>query len=400
MTLELIYKINLMSSKIKILQVIPRLGYGGAETGCFDLAHYLSENNCSSFIVTSGGELIKYIDKKKVKLIRLPVHSKNPILMLFNSLALIAIILFFNISIVHARSRAPAWSCLLATKITRKKFVTTFHGTYNFNNGVKKFYNSVMLKSDLIIAGSNFIFSHINKNYSDYLDLKKKFLVIFRGINTEYYNSKKIVQADENKILKQWDIEKYVDLKNIPLILLPGRLTHWKGQEMFIEALYNVNKEMPDKEFFAVILGSDQGRKVYKKKLIRLVEQYRLQNCIKFIDKCELMPIAYKVSDIVVSSSIEPEAFGRVSVEAQSMEKPILASDIGGSKETIINDKTGFLFEAGKPESLSKKLIHVLNLDESTLKFVGIEGRKNVIKKFNIEKMCFSTYSEYKKLIN
>jgi len=400
MTLELIYKINLMSSKIKILQVIPRLGYGGAETGCFDLAHYLSENNCSSFIVTSGGELIKYINKKKVKLIRLPVHSKNPILMLFNFLALIAIILVFNISIVHARSRAPAWSCLLATKITRRKFVTTFHGTYNFSNSLKKFYNSVMLRSDLIIAGSNFIFSHINENYSDYLNLNKKFLVIFRGINTEYFDSKKIVQVDENKILKQWDIEKYVDLKDIPLILLPGRLTYWKGQEMFIEALYNINKEMPDIKFFAVILGSDQGRKVYKKKLVRLVEQYRLQNCVKFIDKCELMPLAYKVSDIVVSSSVEPEAFGRVSVEAQSMEKPIIASNIGGSKETIINDKTGFLFEAGKPESLSKRLIHVLNLDESTLKFIGIEGRKNVVKKFNIEKMCFSTYSEYKKLIN
>ena len=389
-----------MSSKIKVLQVIPRLGYGGAETGCFDLAHYLSENNCSSFIVTSGGELIKYINKKKVKVIRLPVHSKNPILMLFNFLALTAIILFFNISIVHARSRAPAWSCLLAAKITRRKFVTTFHGTYNFSNSLKKFYNSVMLRSDLIIAGSNFIFSHINENYADYLNLNKKFLVIFRGINTEYFNSKKIVQADENKILKQWDIEKYVDLKNIPLILLPGRLTSWKGQEMFIEALHNVHREMPDKEFFAVILGSDQGRKVYKKKLIRLVEQYRLQNYIKFVDNCELMPIAYKVADVIVSSSIEPEAFGRVSVEAQSMEKPIIASDIGGSKETIINDKTGFLFEAGKSESLSKRLIHVLNLDESTLKFIGIEGRKNVVKKFNIEKMCVSTYSEYKKLID
>ena len=388
-----------MSSKIKILQVIPRLGYGGAETGCFDLAHYLSENNCSSFIVTSGGELIKYINKKKVKLIRLPVHSKNPILMLFNFLALTAIILFFNISIVHARSRAPAWSCLLAAKITRRKFVTTFHGTYNFSNSLKKFYNSVMLRSDLIIAGSNFIFSHINENYADYLNLNKKFLVIFRGINTEYFNSKKIVQADENKILKQWDIEKYVDLKNIPLILLPGRLTSWKGQEMFIEALHNVHREMPDKEFFAVILGSDQGRKVYKKKLIRLVEQYRLQNCIKFIDKCELMPLAYKISKIVVSSSIEPEAFGRVSIEAQSMEKPIIASNIGGSNETIISDKTGFLFEAGKPEELSKKIIHVLNLSESTLNSIGIEGRKNVVKKFNIEKMCFSTYSEYKKLI-
>ena len=163
MTLELIYKINLMSSKIKILQVIPRLGYGGAETGCYDLAHYLSENGCSSYIVTSGGELIKYIDKKKVKLIKLPVQSKNPLLILLNSLILILVILFFNISIVHARSRAPAWSCLFATKITRRKFVTTFHGTYNFKNPLKKYYNSVMLKSDLIIAGSNFIFLTLMK---------------------------------------------------------------------------------------------------------------------------------------------------------------------------------------------------------------------------------------------
>jgi len=383
-----------MSSKIKILQVIPRLGYGGTETGCYDLAHYLSENNCVSFIVTSGGELIKYVNKKKVRLIRLPVHSKNPILMLFNSLALIAIILIFNISIVHARSRAPAWSCLLATKITRRKFVTTFHGTYNFNNSLKKYYNSVMLKSNLIVAGSNFIFSHINENYSNYLNLNKKFLVIFRGINTEYFNPNKILESDEKKLLSQWKI-----VKDKPLILLPGRLTSWKGQEMFIEALSLTNKEMPEKNFTAVILGSDQGRKVYKKKLIRLVEQYRLQNHIRFIDKCELMPLAYKVSDIVVSSSIEPEAFGRVPVEAQAMEKPIIASNIGGSTETIVDDKTGFLFESGKSEALCKKLIHVLNLDESTLKFIGIEGRKNVVKKFNVEKMCFSTYSEYKKII-
>jgi len=395
MTLELIYKINLMSSKIKILQVIPRLGYGGAETGCYDLAHYLSENGCSSYIVTSGGELIKYIDKKKVKLIRLPVQSKNPLLILLNSLILILVILFFNISIVHARSRAPAWSCLFATKITRRKFVTTFHGTYNFKNPLKKYYNSVMLKSDLIIAGSNFIFSHINENYSKYLDLNKKFLVIFRGINTEYFNPNKIHQSDEKKLISQWNINK-----ERPLILLPGRLTSWKGQEMFIEALNLVNKEMPDQPFSAVILGSDQGRKVYKKKLSRLVEQYRLNNQVQFFDKCELMPLAYKISDIIVSASIEPETFGRVSAEAQSMEKPIIASNIGGSNETIVNDKTGFLFEAGKPEELSKKIIHALNLDESTLKFIGIEGRKNVIKKFNIEKMCFSTYSEYKKLIN
>ena len=385
-----------MKSKIKVLQVIPRLGYGGSETGCYDLAHYLVENDCSSYIVTSGGELLRYVNKKKVKVIRLPVHSKNPILMFFNSLILIFIILFFNISIVHARSRAPAWSCLLATKVTRRKFVTTFHGTYNFNGFMKKFYNSVMLRSDLIIAGSNFIFSHINENYSEYLiNLKKKFLVIFRGINTDYFNSNIIKQLEENKLISFWNIDK-----NKKLILLPGRLTSWKGQEMFIEAINLVNKEIDPETFNVVILGSDQGRKIYKQKLLRLVEQHRLANQVKFIDNCKNMPVAYKISDLIVSSSIEPEAFGRVSVEAQSMEKPIIASNIGGSKETITNDKTGFLFEAGKPESLSKKIIEVLQLDETTLKSLGNEGRKNVIKKFNIEKMCFSTYLEYKKLIN
>ena len=147
-----------MSSNFKVLQVIPKLGYGGAETGCYDIAHYLPENGCDSFIVTSGGELLKFVDKNKVKIIRLPVHSKNPLLIFINFIALIGIILFNNISIVHARSRAPAWSCLLASKVTGRKFVTTFHGTYNFSNRLKKLYNSVMVRSDLVIAGSNFIF--------------------------------------------------------------------------------------------------------------------------------------------------------------------------------------------------------------------------------------------------
>ena len=163
-----------MNKKIKVLQVIPRLGFGGAETGCYDLAHYLSEQNCRSFIVTSGGELLKYVKKEKVKVFQLPVHSKNPLLILFNAIALLIIIMVYNISIVHARSRAPAWSCLLATKITRRKFVTTFHGTYNFKNKLKKFYNSVMVRSDLVIAGSNFIFSHINDNYGNFFFKKKK----------------------------------------------------------------------------------------------------------------------------------------------------------------------------------------------------------------------------------
>ena len=384
-----------MSSDLKVLQVIPKLGYGGAETGCFDIAHYLPENNCKSFIVTSGGELLKFVDKKKVKVFRLPVNSKNPLLILINAIILIGIILINNISIVHARSRAPAWSCLLATKLTGRKFVTTFHGTYNFKNNLKKMYNSIMIRSDLIIAGSNFIFSHIKKNYSKYLNDKKKLLVIFRGINVDYFDPTTKFESDEKKLLIKWNIEK--DKK---IILLPGRLTSWKGQEVFIEAINLVNIELGYEAFYAVILGSDQGRDLYKKKLIRLSEQHRLSNQIRFINHCKDMALAYKVSDIVVSASTEPEAFGRVAVEAQSMETPIVASNIGGSNETIIDEKTGFLYEAGDAKALSKKILKLLYLDETLLKSIGTEGRKNIVQKFNVEKMCFSTYSEYKRLLN
>ena len=252
-----------------------------------------------------------------------------------------------------------------------------------------------MVRSDLIIAGSNFIFSHVNSNYSKYLNIQKKFLVIFRGINVDYFDPSTTLESEEDKLITNWGLNK-----NKKIILMPGRLTAWKGQEIFIEALNIVNKELGYESFFAVILGGDQGRNVYSKKIRRLVEQYRLTNQLKFIEHCKDMPLAYKVSNLIVSASIEPESFGRVAVEAQSMKKPIIASDIGGSNETIVKNQTGFLFEAGNPESLSKKIIEVLNLGESRLKLIGIEGRKNIIKKFNVEKMCFSTYSEYKKLLN
>ena len=384
-----------MNKKIKVLQVIPRLGFGGAETGCYDLAHYLSEQNCRSFIVTSGGELLKYVKKQKVKVLQLPVHSKNPLLILFNAIALLIIIMVYNISIVHARSRAPAWSCLLATKITRRKFVTTFHGTYNFQNKLKKLYNSVMVRSDLVIAGSNFIFSHINDNYGNFfLKKKKKLLVIFRGINTSYFNPQKISLLKIDK----FSLENEID-RNKFIILLPGRLTYWKGQKIFIEAIKLLADQNTTQIFQAIILGNEQGRNVYKKQLIGLVEQHRLNKIIKFIDHCDEMPIAYRIANLVCSCSIEPETFGRVSVEAQAMEIPIIASDIGGSTETIVNEKTGFLFKNGDPKALADVITLLMQKDYNSLKSIGFKGRKNILKKFDVDKMCKTTFTEYKKLI-
>ena len=284
-----------MKKKIKVLQVIPRLGYGGAETGCYDLAHFLPEQGSKSFIATSGGELLKYVDKKKVKIFRLPVHSKNPILILFNAIIIAFIILIYNINIVHVRSRAPAWSCLIATKITFRKIVTTFHGTFNFTNKIKKFYNSIMVRSDVVIAGSNFIFSHINENYGNFfLNKKKKLLVIFRGINTSYFNPQKVLPMKLDKFSKQNNINR-----NKFVILLPGRLTPWKGQKIFIEAIKILSDQKDDPSIEAIILGSDQGRNVYKKNLVGLVQQYRLGKIIKFIEQCEDMPVAYGIANLI-----------------------------------------------------------------------------------------------------
>ncbi len=384
-----------MASKIKVLQVIPKLGYGGAETGCYDIAHYLAEKDCGSFIATSGGELLKFVKKKKVKIFRLPVHSKNPVLIFFNTLILSILILINNINIVHARSRAPAWACYLACLITRRNFVTTFHGTYNFESNLKKFYNSIMLRSKLTIAGSNFIFNHINENYSQYLNRKKKLRVIFRGINVDYYNQKNISILKLERIKEEWGLsqDKFT-------ILLPGRLTYWKGQEKFVEALNILVEDYNNSNFQAVVLGSDQGRKVYKKKLIDLVQRYRLGQKIKFIDHCKEMPLAYSLADVVVSASIQPEAFGRVSVEAQAMGKPIIASDLGGSKETILKGKSGFLYKHDDPRQLAKALNTVIELDQDALNSIGNEGRKNITKKFDVEAMCDSTLREYKKLLD
>ena len=384
-----------MTTKIKILQVIPRLGFGGAETGCYDLAHFLAEQECKSFLVTSGGTLLKYVRRDKVKVIRLPVQSKNPVIIFVNFIIIFFILLIYNIDIVHARSRAPAWSCLWACFFSRKKFVTTFHGTYNFSGKLKHFYNSVMVRSKLIIGGSNFIFNHINENYQKYLSHKKnKLMVIFRGINLEYFNKNNISEEKTNILASSWKIDK----KKF-IILLPGRLTKWKGQELFIESLSLLLEEHKKENFQAIILGSNQGREVYSKKLSLLVERHRLKKKIIFIESCKEMPVAYALSDLVVSSSIEPETFGRVAVEAQAMHKPIIASNIGGSRETVLNGKTGLLYNYNDQKELAKGINKIMEMNKKSLSLMGEQGRKNVEKKFNVDQMCQSTFTEYKKLL-
>ena len=251
-----------------------------------------------------------------------------------------------------------------------------------------------MLKSKLIIAGSNFIFDHINQNYQNFLNYKNKMLVIFRGINLEYFNAQSVSATKKTKLAQLWKLNEHAFK-----ILLPGRLTSWKGQEIFIEALNILCEDYKKTNFQAVILGSDQGRNVYRKKLNGLTERYNLTKKIRFIDNFREMPVAYSLFDVVISSSIKPESFGRVAVEAQSMKKIIIASDLGGSKETILKGKSGFLYNHNDPRDLAKVINSTMEMDKEALYSMGIEGRKNVTKKFDVEKMCNTTFTEYKKLL-
>ena len=314
-----------MSANIRLLQIIPNMDIGGAETGCLHVADYISKQNGFSAILTSGGKLLELIDDKKIKIFKWPIN-KNIFLILFNIFYIFLIIKIYKINIVHARSRAQAWSAYFASKLAMIKFVTTFHGTYNFRSKIKKFYNSIMVKSNYVIAGSNFILNHIHSNYN----INTNSSVVKRGIDEKFF-SKKNISDDEVKKLKN----KLMIKNGKFIILLPGRLTYWKGQKLFIEALNILNQKNLLTNVQALIVGGHQGRLNFKEELIGLMKKYQLENHLIIAHGLKKMPVAYSISSLILSTSIEPEAFGRVSVEAQSMEKPILASDIGGSLKQL-----------------------------------------------------------------
>ena len=377
-----------MNKKIRLLQVIPDMGTGGAETGCKHIAEYISSTCEFSSIMTSGGSQLDSISKN-VKIFKWPT-SKNIFFIILNIFYILFLIFKYKINIVHARSRGPAWSCYFACKLSNTKLVSTFHGTYNFKSDIKKFYNSIMIKSDRVIAGSNFILNHIHSNYNSKINID----LVKRGIDESYFSPSQIQEIDKINLRKQMGFSD----KNF-LVLLPGRLTNWKGQKLFIESAIILKKQDQLSNIFFIILGDSQGRIQYENSLRDLIESNKMIDKIRIVKPMQNMPLAYAFSDLIVSASIEPEAFGRVSVEAQSMEKPILSSAIGGSLETIKPEKTGWLFDHNSKEDLAKNIYNISKMSKAALQSLGKEGRKNVIENYTKDKMCLKTLEIYQSLV-
>mgnify|MGYP001315485153 CR=1 FL=1 len=378
-----------MQSKISVLQVIPRLDVSGASRGCVDVANYLTKNNYKCIVMTHSGSRLEDAKKKGIRIINSPVHSKNPITIFLNIFHLLRVIKKQKIDIIHVRSRAPAWSCFFASKFSGKKLVSTFHGTYNFNNFIKRFYNSIMLRTDGTIAISKFIEYQIQNQYS----IRPNYLkVIYRGVDTSTFNSentniKKINEIKERFFLKPHSIK----------ILLPGRITSWKGHMKLIQAIADVTKKIHNK-IDVIFVGPDENSNL-KKKLKDEITSLKLDNIFHFIGQRDDMENIYALSDIIISASTDPEAFGRIAVEGQAMGKFVIASNHGGSTETIINNETGYLYSPTSYKELSNMIIRAITEKKYNSSEVSRLSIKNIHDNYSLEQMCEETLKFYKKIL-
>lgn len=378
-----------MQEKPNILQVIPTLNISGAEQGCFDVANYLTKNGFTSNVITSSGYRIDQLEKNGSIVSKIPVHSKNPVTIIFNIFRILKIVKKNDINIIHARSRAPAWSCYFVAKIARIKFITTFHGTYNFNNKIKKFYNSIMLRSDYVIAISEFIYNEIKTKYAY---SKKNISVISRGIDIKYLDPSKIDYKKVNNFLKDLNLEN-----NSIKLVLPGRVSGWKGHKIAIEAMTYL-REKSSKDFVLLLVGPTDNLKL-KNNLLRKINELKLENIVKFIGPSKEMDLVYSTADIVLSCSTDPEAFGRIPVEAQAMGKVIIASNHGGHRETIINGLSGFLYPPLNPIELANSIIKAISNEIYLDEQYKIKRRQIILDNFTDLNMCQKTLEVYNKVL-
>lgn len=380
---------NQDNKKIVVLQVLPELGQGGVELGTIEIASELQKRGIENYVASEGGRMEYNLERIKVKHFTLPLKTKNIFKMYLNSLRLARIIKKYGITIVHARSRAPAWSAYWAAKRCGVHFVTTFHGTYGLGPwGIKKFYNKIMTYGERVIAISNHIKQHILKNYKTD---ESKIRLIHRCVNMENFN---VETTSAERMIK------YLEDNNIPedkpIVTLIGRLTNWKGQKLLIEALHLIDNE----DFFCVIIGDDQGRKKYSSELRKMIAHYNMTDRFLFIRNVKDIPAAMMVSDVVLSTSIEPEAFGRIAIEGQAMGRVVVASNIGGSVETVIDGVTGRLYESTSAKALAEAIDWALHLSTDEREKIGAAGIKNVKEHFTKQIMCDKTIEVYKELIN
>ena len=370
-----------------VMQVLPALDIGGVERGTIDVAAATAAAGWRSLVVSSGGGLVPELARAGAVHLTLPVASKNPAVILGNAARLTALIRAHDVALVHARSRAPAWSARLAARRCRLPFVTTFHGAYDTGTPFKHWYGRVMVGGERTIAISDFIAEHIRRTFGTD---PSRIVTIPRGIDPERFDPDRVPRERATRLAAAWRLPG-----DAAIVMLPGRLTRLKGQLVLIDALARLARD----DVYGLLVGTDQGRTRYRAELEARIRKADLTGRVRIMDDMPDMPAAYMLADVVVSASTVPEAFGRVAVEGQAMGRPVIATDHGGARETVIPGRTGWLVPPADPEALTRALSEALALDRDARERMARAARAHVVGNFTVERMCAQTLALYREVL-
>jgi glycosyltransferase involved in cell wall biosynthesis len=373
---------------VTILQVLPRLDLGGVERGAVEIARAVIDAGGRALVASEGGRLAGRLEAYGAELVEGPFASKRPWTILANAARLARVIRAEGVDVVHARSRAPAWSAWLAARRSGAPFVTTWHGVYSENGPFKRLYNSVMAKGRPTIAISDFIADLIVRRYG--VD-PAHVVTIPRGADVAQFSEALVSPERAAALARSWGVVE--DPR--PVVMLPGRMSRWKGQGDFVAAAARL-KAVRGPDFLFLIVGDDDGSGMGERMLDRARDLGAL-DVVKLVGVCDDMPAAYKLASVVVSASTEPEAFGRVAVEAQAMGRPVIASAHGGALETVEHERTGWLYPPGDPDALARAVDAALTLDPSARAHMGMAGRARVASRYTVAAMQRATLDVYEK---
>lgn len=400
---------------MRILQILPSLNTGGVEQGTLDISEALRAQGHQSFVCSSGGKGVEVLKTQGATALSLGVQSKNPFQILKNIGKIVEIIDTYGIDLVHVRSRAPAWSAYYACQKARVPLVTTFHGTYTFQHAVKKKYNAIMVRGDAVIAISQFIQDHIHEHYQGFMKPKAKQALIYRGVDLDVFNPLGICQETLHRAKVSlslvnpklhWDLNAPVNPSVNPtmgpnmspnhrIVLLPARFARWKGHEVLIDA-FTFLRDLP---VVGLLVGPLCQKTSYVQELREKIVQKGLAHQMHLLEAPCPLPVLYDLAHVVVHTSTDPEAFGRVIAEAQAMGKPVISNTLGAPKEILIPHETGWVVPPCHPQKLADKIRFALDLPPRALQDIAVKARERMGQHFSKTRMCSQTLSLYEDLL-
>lgn len=375
-----------------LLQVVPELETGGAEQSTIDVAHAVVRAGGAALVATRGGRMTARLEADGGRLAQMPVQTKNPLTMLGNAARLVSLIRQEKVSIVHARSRAPAFSALWAAHATGTPFVATYHGVYKAQSGLKRWYNAIMTRGDLVIANSDYTRDHVLSEHG--ID-PGKLVTIPRGVDLGRFDPAFVTPARVDALRAAWGIA--ADDRRTR-ILLAGRLTRIKGHLMIVEAARRMAAAGRD-DFLILFAGDDQGRTGYAAEVQAAIDAAGLSGAIKIVGHCDDMPAAYLLADLAILPTNVPESFGRAAVEPQAMGRTVIASNHGGVTETIVDGTTGWLAPIEDAEAWAAALGRAIDLGPTRRKEMGEIGRNRARQLYSADAMCAQTLAAYERVL-